>query len=306
MTKKKFTGKIRTDPWEALALGPAEVMLSLWEEYLADILGAGPKSGRYLVLRREIDKAGGFREIIKEWPSLAPEARAEAWRQLVTAARSRAEAARESCVRCGECCERFSPTLLLPDLALFEKEVITWNEVYTLRQGELGTSREGKAVPLKEERLKIRPIPGGQQCWFYLAATSGCRIYEHRPEQCRRQQCWGEPAPEIPSHEFLNRSHLFARVPEVWDLIASHRERCDLERVGQSLLDLAAGREEAGDYLFEALHFDHYLRQMLLDDWELTPAATELILGRPLPEFLRALGYQATLTPEGTFRVEVR
>src|SRR4030042_231584 len=99
MAKKKFTGKIRTDPWEALA---------------------------------------------------------ESWRRLVTAARATAEAARESCVRCGECCERFSPTLLLPDLVLFEEEVLPWDEVYTLRQGELGTSREGKVLPLKEERLKIR------------------------------------------------------------------------------------------------------------------------------------------------------
>jgi Fe-S-cluster containining protein len=281
-------------------------MLSIWEEYLAEVLEAGPKSGRYRVLRREIDQAGGFREILQQWSSLAPEARAESWRRLVTAARATAEAARESCVRCGECCERFSPTLLLPDLVLFEEEVLTWDEVYTLRQGELGTSREGKVLPLQEERLKIRPLPGSQQCWFFLAATSGCRIYERRPEQCRRQQCWGEPAPEIPAVEFLNRSHLFARVPEVWDLIASHAERCALDKVRQSLLDLAEGREDAGDYLFEALHFDHYLRQMLLDDWELTPAATELLLGRPLPEFLRALGYEAVLTPEGTFRVEVR
>jgi hypothetical protein len=54
------------------------------------------------------------------------------------------------------------------------------------------------------------------------------------------------------------------------------------------------------------LHFDHYLRQLLIDDWALTPAATELLLGRPLSDFLETYGLLATLTPEGVFRVELR
>ncbi len=108
------------------------------------------------------------------------------------------------------------------------------------------------------------------------------------------------------AEEVLTRRHLFARVPEMWELIETHEERCGLKTVLQALAGLAEGKEEAGEALFEALHFDHYLRQMLVDDWGLTPLATEMLLGRPLKAVIEDFGYQATLTPEGVFRLEVK
>lgn len=305
MSQRKFTGKIRTDPWEALARGPREVMASLWDEYLTEVLQISKKSARFRAIRGRIEDAAGYKEIFRDWNSLAPEARAEAWRRLMGAARREIEATREVCVRCGECCEKSSPTLLLPDLPLFLQEILTWNEVYAMPVGDVATSREGQPTTLKEERLKVREVPGSRQCWFYQAARQRCRIYENRPEQCRRQQCWKDP-PEPESSEFLNREHLFGQVPEVWGLIQAHRERCDRVKVREALARVAEGDAEAGDYLFEALHFDHHLRQMLLKDWELTTAATEMLLGRSLTDFLLALGYKATLTPEGVFTVRPR
>jgi Fe-S-cluster containining protein len=251
-------------------------------------------------VRRQIEEAAGYRDIFREWNSLPVEARAEAWRRLVETARAQIEASQHTCVRCGECCEKSSPTLLLSDLPLFTQEVLTWNEVYAMPQGDLAASREEKPTILKEERLKVREVPGSRQCWFYQAAQQRCRIYEQRPEQCRRKQCWDEPPPEPDSEEFLSRRHLFEGVPEVWELIAAHQERCDRVKVREALAQLARGQTEAGDVLFEALHFDHYLRQMLLGEWQLSPAAVEML------PFLLALGYKTTLTPEGVFRIEPR
>ncbi len=305
MVKKRFTGKIRTDPWESLARGPREVMASIWQEYLADLLGGSLKNSRNHLLRQQIDQAAGFSEIYQGWNDMPPEERADAWRRLTMVARGQVEATRETCVRCGECCQHSGPTLLLPDLHFLEQETLTWNDLYTLRPGDQETSREGTPVVLQEERLKIREVPGSQQCSFYQAATQACRIYENRPEQCRRQHCWGEPPPPAPE-EFLTREHLFTQVPEIWDLIRAHEERCNLQRLRESLEELAAGREEAGEALFEALHFDHYLRKMFQEEWGLAPAVTELILGRPVTRFLKDLGFQATLTPEGVFRLTPR
>jgi Fe-S-cluster containining protein len=306
MADKKFRGKIWEDPWEALAKGPREVMASIWQNYLTEVLGVSPKSGRFQVLRREIEGAAGFDLISKNWNTLPPESRAVAWQRLVTAARDKLQELGDTCVRCGECCGKGSPTLLTADLALFQQDTLTWNEVYTLRAGEQVTSRDGQVTTLKEERLKVREVPGSRQCWFYLAASRSCRIYENRPEQCRRQNCWGE-APRPPAAaQLLSRRDLLAAVPEVWDLVCAHQERCNCTMVLQALAALDGGQEEAAEPLFEALHFDHYLRQMLLDDWELSPAAIELLLGRPLTEFLKGHGLAATLTPEGVFRLEPR
>ena len=306
MADKKFLGKIHGEPWDALAKGPREALATIWNNYLAEVLQVSPKSERYKILRREIEAAAGFKEVYEGWNTLSPESRAVAWRRLMTASRNKLLERGESCVRCGECCEKGSPTLLLGDLGLFHGDILTWNDVYTLRPGEKATTRDGEVATLKDERLKVREVPGSRQCWFYLAANQTCRIYGDRPEQCRLQQCWGEPPPPPPPDELLQRRHLFTGVPEVWDIIREHQDRCDCAAVARLLADLGAGNEAASDALFEALHFDHYLRQMLIDDWELTPAAVEFLLGRSLAEFLGTMGLNATLTPEGVFSLSPR
>jgi Fe-S-cluster containining protein len=299
-------GKIHQDPGEALTKGSREVMASIWEDYLTAILQVAASSGRFKIMRRRIDEAAGFKEVFDNWNTLPLPARGAAWRRLMTAAKEKHEAVAESCVRCGECCTLGSPTLLSHDLPLFQREILTWNDVYALRAGEQVTNREGKVEPLQGERLKIREVPGSRQCWFYLAATNACRIYEDRPEQCRRQNCWGDPARPPAVAQLLGRKHLFEGIPEIWDLIKEHQARCDYGKVAQALEALGAGQEEAAEILFEALHFDHYLRQMLISDWELTPAATEMLLGRPVADFLKAQGIEAILTPEGVFKLERR
>jgi Fe-S-cluster containining protein len=306
MAPRKFMGKVHEDPGEALAKGTREVMASVWEEYLSAVLQISAQSGRFKIMRRQIEEAAGYKEVYDNWNTLPLPARAAAWRRLMTVAGEKHKAVDESCIRCGECCTLGSPTLLTHDLPLFQREILTWNDVYTLRPGEQVTNREGAVEPLPEERLKVREVPGSRQCWFLLAANNSCRIYDDRPEQCRRQVCWGE-APRPPAvAQLLTRKHLFEAVPEIWDLIREHQERCDYGKVTRALAELAAGREEASEVLFEALHFDHYLRQMLINEWELTPAATELLLGRPVPQFLEAQGVDAILTPEGVFRLEMR
>jgi Fe-S-cluster containining protein len=306
MKTKKFLGKIRQDPWESLAKGPREVMASLWQEYLQDVLNASQKSRRYQKVQRQIEEKANFPEMFRDWNTMDVEARAAAWKRLIGAAKDVLWAGWETCVRCGECCEISSPTLLAPDLAMFQKEILSWNEVYTLRPGEQITSREGKPETLKEERLKIREVPGSRQCWFYLAATNSCRIYDDRPEQCRRQECWGDEDRVLDTSELLNREALMAGAPEIWDLIRAHEERCGIGRLSQALKGLEAEPDQAGEALFDALHFDHYLRQMLQQEWELSEAATELLLGRPLTRFLKDHGIKAALTPEGTFKLTPR
>jgi Fe-S-cluster containining protein len=281
-------------------------MASIWQEYLADLLRGGLKSERNRLLRQEIEKAAGFAEIYRTWNDMPPEARAEAWRRLVQTARTRAEVTRGVCLRCGECCQSSSPSLLLADLPLLQQEKLTWNEVYTLRAGDQETPKQGAPVILEQERLKIREVPGSRQCSFFQAATRACRIYDHRPEQCRHHTCWGEVPPPPAPEEFLTREHLFAQAPEIWELIKAHEERCNLFRLRENLEKLAAGQEDAGEALFDALHFDHYLRKMLKDEWGLSKENIELVLGRSLTRFLKDMGIQATLTPEGVYRLTPR
>ena len=112
--KSRFLGKIRQDPGEALARGPREVMESIWREYLQEVLEVSQKSGRFRVLRVAIETAGDFPQAYREWNDWPPETRSQTWRHLITAARAEVEARGNICVRCGECCEKSSPTPVRP------------------------------------------------------------------------------------------------------------------------------------------------------------------------------------------------
>lgn len=304
MRKTRFTGKIRTDPWESLAVGAREVMDSLWQEYLTELLGGSLKNERRRLIQKEIETQAGYNELYQAWNELPPEERASRWRRLVQTARSRSEVLARECVRCGECCQKGAPSLMVADFRLFQQGLLSSKDVYPLRPGEGEIGKDGRPVLVKSERLKIREIPGSRQCRFYQAATRACRIYEHRPELCRRYFCFQTlESPPEDHGEFLTREHLLAGAEEIRDLVAAHGARCDLLRLRASLGKGDAGQEEAREFLFEALHFDHYLREMLGREWGLAQEEIEFLLGRPLTRFLKDLGIRATLTPEGVFRL---
>ena len=75
MTPKRFFGKVHQDPGEALAKGSREVMASIWEEYLVAILQISSGSGRFQILRRQIENAAGFKEVFENWNTLPLPAR---------------------------------------------------------------------------------------------------------------------------------------------------------------------------------------------------------------------------------------
>ena len=171
MADKKFSGKIHGEPWEALAKGPREALATIWNDYLAEVLQVSPKSERYKILRREIEAAAGFKEVYENWNTLPPESRAVAWRRLMTASRNQLLERGDSCVRCGECCEMGSPTLLSrrpralsagsPDL---ERRLYPQSRREGDQPGGRGDRPEGGAAegPGGPGHPPVLVLPGGQ------------------------------------------------------------------------------------------------------------------------------------------------
>ena len=77
-----------------------------------------------------------------------------------------------------------------------------------------------------------------------------------------------------------------------------------MDRLEGILQDLTEENAAASEALFDMLHFDHYLRQMLLQEWEISPGALDFLLGRPLTQVLRQFGLKAAMTPDGVFNLE--
>jgi Fe-S-cluster containining protein len=307
-TQKKFMGKIRDNPLIALERGSREVMASLWREYLAEALQVNPKAGSFQLLVDRIEISADFPKLYEDWNDLDTPERATRWRELITVAKEQVELAKDQCLRCGECCELGSPTLMPDDISLFQENILDWTDVYVLRRGEkVYAPRSEEAQTLTEERIKIREHSGTKNCLFYARNPNRCLIYNQRPQQCREQLCWaGDEEGDAAVRNYLNRKHLFGGHPEIWELIQAHEQRCASDKFKDILLRLDQEQESAQETLFDMLHFDHYLRQMFLQEWEIPPAAIELLLGRPLSELILNFGLKAVMTPEGVFNLEPR
>lgn len=302
--RSKFKGKIRDNPLVALERGNREVMLSIWQEYLQELLDLDPASGRRRLLLERIEGEGGFLDLYKDWNDLPAEQRAARWLQLVRTAKAVVAETAASCLRCGDCCERSSPTLVEEDLPLLQEETLHWTEIITLRVGERAYDpRQRQVITLTAERLKLREQPQSHRCLFFAADPNRCLIYDHRPQQCRVQFCYQKPDQQPPSGRPLTRQAIFGAHPEIWQLIATHEERCGIPRLAAVLDRLREGEAAAEEELFDILHFDHYLRDYLRREWQLPTRALDFLLGRSLPEILPQFGLKATLTPEGTFKV---
>ena len=169
MADKKFLGKIHGEPWDALAKGPREALSTIWNDYLAEVLQISPKSERYKILRREIETAAGFKEVYESWNTLPPESRALAWRRLMTASRnliwngSKLRPVRRLLRQRQPCPAQSRSGTLLPGSPDVERRLY--------HEGRGKGHHPGGQYALREERLKVREVPGSRQCWFYMAAT---------------------------------------------------------------------------------------------------------------------------------------
>lgn len=304
--KSKFIGKIRDNPLIALERGNRDVMLTLWREYITEVSELDPKSGRRRLLVQRLEHAGEFDKLYGDWNDLSTQERADRWLALIRTTKAILEEVKDVCLRCGDCCLQSSPTLVAADMRLFQEDILGWTEVYTLRRGERGVDpRTGEVKSITAERLKIKEHAATKNCLFYATNPNRCLIYEHRPQQCREQLCnrrEDEMAP--PAAVFLTREAFFSQHPELWALISAHEERCAIARLEQALEQLVDRQDEASEALFDMLHFDHYLRQLLLTEWEIPAGAMDFLLGRPLTQLLPQLGLRAEMTADGVFRLE--
>ena len=199
-----------------------------------------------------------------------------------------------ACRRCGVCCEKGGPSLHAADRSLIETGSIPAENLFTIRRGELATDNvKGVLAPLAEEIIKIKGQNGRWTCRFYDPQDRGCRIYAHRPLECRVLNCRDTRQIErIYANKRLKREDLLAQVAGLWELIETHEQRCSLAelsaRVGDDRgLDNPPEQEEA---ILETLRYDAHIRQLVVEKGLLTPGLLDLVFGRPLSQTIRSLG----------------
>ena len=105
-------------------------------------------------------------------------------------------AARDHCIRCGECCLGSSPALHRDDIPLIREGKIPKTLLYTLRRGEaVKDNVNERFTTTQDEMIKIKEREGEQAgCAYYDHQGNACTIYEKRPTQCAALECWDTKA----------------------------------------------------------------------------------------------------------------
>jgi Fe-S-cluster containining protein len=247
-----------------------------------------------------------YRELNNTWERLEPEARAQKWQELMERIVQMAYAARPYCMRCGECCRQGSPSLHREDGDLLSRGFISTRQIYTLRKGELvSLNIQGRLGTLPGELIKIKEDRGSGHCIFYDEHHHACRIYQHRPLQCRMQKCWSPQAlQELWRHEKLTRHNLLSGDQDLLDLMETHEQRCGPEKLDTAFKEIhQSGDVTDLDQVVEMLRQDMVFRTFLKNRLGREDGELDFLLGRPLTHLVRAYGFRVEEDADGTFHL---
>ncbi|MCG6911701.1 MAG: YkgJ family cysteine cluster protein [Deltaproteobacteria bacterium] len=206
---------------------------------------------------------------------------------------------RNSCIRCGTCCEKGGPCLHLEDRQLVDEGLIHTRCLYTIRRGEMVHDNVRNVVmPSPEEMIKIKGMESSWQCTFFNAAESACGIYRHRPMECRVLKCWDPSGIEaVYDRDRLKRQDLLADIAGLWDLVQEHERQCSYPKLKLILNDMDRNRDTGFQRTAVAstvtmVRYDREVRDLVVSKGGVEPGMTDFLFGRPLSKTIEVFGYK--------------
>jgi Fe-S-cluster containining protein len=180
------------------------------------------------------------------------------------------------------------------------------SDLYTIRRGELVRDNLCEEMRITEEELiKVREKEGGRGCIHYEEHNKACKIYDHRPAQCKVLKCWD-------TGEFLKlylrpkakREHIVSdRI--ILDLIERHEERCSYESLDGHVKEIEGKGEAAVQEILDMLKFDYMFRPFVSAKMGVSSNDMDFLFGRPLSKTIAMFGFQVTREPDGSFLLTV-
>lgn len=208
------------------------------------------------------------------------------------------------CQRCGTCCSKGGPALHLEDQELVESGEIALSDLFTIRQGEPAFDNITNTIaPAVTDIIMVKGLPDNRpHCRYFDYASKGCRIYAHRPLECRALECWDTQAVEsLYSIRRLTRRHLLSKVEGLWTLVQDHQDKCDYGYIDELATDLkrANSATAAMDELLALIHYDEQLRQGTVERSSTDPEILFFLFGRPLSFTIQMFRLKLVDSPRG-------
>lgn len=208
------------------------------------------------------------------------------------------------CRRCGTCCRKGGPGLHLEDHPLVDSGKIPLKNLLTLRKGEpVYDNVTGNISPAVTDIIKIKGIhKNTSDCVFYDRPQKCCRIYDHRPVECKALKCWDTRRIEdIYNCRRLTRRHLLSKIKGLWELVEDHQQHCDYVYIAELVAKIRQKLkvQEATEDLLELIRYDKHLRDVTLERTDLEFGTLSFLFGRPLLDTIKSFRIQMTKTEQG-------
>ncbi len=184
------------------------------------------------------------------------------------------------------------PSLHREDAVLFEKGYLKPAQVYTLRPGEMVRNLDETLMEIEHDMVKIAGQGEGWTCLFFGGPEEGCRIYEHRPVECRALKCWdSRDLREVMARPYLQRRDVVNPGDGILKLMAAHEQRCHYEVLKSALNGLhGPNPDKAAEEIIDLLKYDDFMRSFLAEKLALDPKTMDFFFGRPLTITIRLFG----------------
>jgi len=199
----------------------------------------------------------------------------------------------KECIRCGTCCIKGGPSFHLEDKFLIDKGIIPSKYIYTIRKGERSYDNVKECFfPASSDILKLKGQKDSWACIFFNEITNHCKIYEHRPMECKILKCWDTREIEKNyAKNRLTRQDLISSVEGLWEIVEGHQERCSYDMLQFFIDSLNKGKkDEALKGILEIIEYDIQIRELVVQKAGLETDLTDFLFGRPITETIKIYG----------------
>ncbi len=205
-----------------------------------------------------------------------------------------------ACIRCGTCCKKGGPSFHHADKRLIEEGIIHSRWLYTIRKGELAYDNvRERLLPADSDIIKLKGQNDSWTCIFFDESQRACRIYAHRPMECKALQCWDTRRLEkIYAKHRLTRADLISEIEGLWGLVEDHQRRCDYDAIQKLVKALdRPQKKKTRKQLIEIIQYDSEIRKLVVAKAGLSADMLDFLFGRPLTLTIQNFGVR--VNPSG-------
>lgn len=283
----------------------AEELRQNWLNHMVSLIKENETPIPVKRLQYQLEQSTAYHGVMQRWPKMEGAQRLHAWKILLEYSEQAVRDLLPTCVQCGECCRKGSPTLHVEDLELLSQGSLPWNQLVTLRQGEpVRSPAKEEIFYLLDERIKVREKPGTKECVFLDGSTDRCTIYVDRPLQCRAQACWDPAeAEQLAEQAYLTRRDIFAGAELLLDVINEHYQRCSFTKLQSAFKQLQEDGGSTIDKLLEVLAYEDHFRNFFSQQFNIPRDTLELVFGRSFSDLAQIFGFRVEEETDGTRRL---